>query len=245
MRLSGQPVIPASTNTKADSRFYVGINFSPDYCYRILENNGGDNMIDKIIDLREENETPKYSFTTGLSVGYSFAKNFAIEAGLHYSNKGYMAKVELSNLPQGDMVDPRYGFTYAPSEPGPEKIKFVYNHIYLDMPIRVIYNPGKHKLTFLGSLGLTPSVFLTATQTSVFCYGNGDKKISTDDLSYFESEDFMLSAIVSAGVNYRINERFRVAAEPTFRYGLTKITDSDIIAYLWSVGLSLGGYYSF
>lgn len=244
-QVSGQEVIPASNGSKDFSRFYVGINFSPDYCYRILDNNGGDAMADKIIELREETEIPKYSFSTGVSVGYALTRHFAVEVGLQYSNKGYMQKFDESNLTYGDMVDPRYGFLYEPAAPGPEKIKFVYNHIYLDIPVRLIFNPGSSKFTFMSSLGLTPSVFLDATQTNVFVYENGDKKISTNDQSFFTSKDFMLSATISAGVNYRINEKFRVAAEPTFRYGLTKITDSTITAYLWSVGFNIGCYYSF
>ncbi|MBL0098010.1 MAG: outer membrane beta-barrel protein [Bacteroidetes bacterium] len=78
--------------TSEFKRLAIGVNISPDYCYRTLKNNNGNSTSDMIIDLREESEGPKLGYTAGLNAGYNFSKKWGVEMGIQYSNKGYEFK---------------------------------------------------------------------------------------------------------------------------------------------------------
>jgi hypothetical protein len=92
-------------------RLLIGLNISPDYCYRTLKNNDDSAIGSMIIDLRNKNEVPKIGYTAGLNICYNISRHLGIEAGVQYSNKGYAFKN--SDLVFGDMIDPRYGFAYT------------------------------------------------------------------------------------------------------------------------------------
>jgi hypothetical protein len=48
---------------------------------------------------------------------------------------------------------------------------------------------------------------------------------------------------MSAGVDYRINEKMNLRIEPTFRYGVLKIIDMPVTGYLYSGGINVAYYY--
>jgi hypothetical protein len=73
-------------------RFFIGVNFSPDYCYRSLSKN-----IDSISNskwnyaknIEDSVEIPKLGYTAGINFGYQIKSWLSIETGLQYSDKGY------------------------------------------------------------------------------------------------------------------------------------------------------------
>jgi len=219
-------------------KFLFGVNISPDYCYRTLKNNDGSSTSSVIIDLRNKNEEFKIGYTAGLNVCYNISKNLGFELGVQYSNKGYA--FEKSDLIFGDTIDPHYGFDGTEM---PTKAKFIYNHIYLDIPVRAIFSFGERRVHFITSIGVTTNILLKATQTSVLEYENGDTQRETND----QEDDFNslnISPTVSAGIDYKISNKINLRAEPTLRYGLLKIIDTPVTAYLWSGGLNITCYYA-
>src|ERR1035437_1411019 len=78
--------------TARKGKWKIGINFSPDYCYRKLDSTGINNNygdpISFIIHERDSMEIPKFGFTTGISVGYDASRVISLESGIYYSNKG-------------------------------------------------------------------------------------------------------------------------------------------------------------
>ena len=165
-----------------------GVNISPDICFRTLENNDGSSSSSMIIDSRDKNEEPKFGYTAGLNVCYNFSKHLGIEAGIQYSNKGYAFKK--TELTFGDMIDSRYGFIYNTNETEvPTNAKFLYNFIYLDVPIRIIFSFGEKRIHYVASIGVTTNTFIKATQTSVLEYKNGDTKRQTQNYPHdFKSD---------------------------------------------------------
>lgn len=231
------------TNASNDfSRLLIGVNISPDYCYRVL-NSSSEGSAAIITGLRNDQEEPKFGYTLGINVTYNINRHFGFEAGIQYSNKGYANK-ELV-LTYGDFIDPRYGFTYTTSNgsPTPSKIKFLFNHIYLDLPLRAVYSVGKKRLRFLASMGLTTNIFLKATTTIVGKYENGDNSRKTQDQPY-KYKIINLSPSISLGADYKISKKINLRAEPTFRYGLLTIFDAPIDSYLWNAGLNISCFYA-
>ena len=224
-------------------RFMLGVNISPDYCFRVLENNNGSATSDMVIDLRNENEVAKLGFTGGLNICFNLSKRLGIETGLQYSSKGYAFKN--SELTFGDLIDPRYGFLYTNNGgPAPVLAKFIYHDNYLDIPLRVIYSFGEKKLHCIASIGVTANIFLHATQTSILEFEDGSERKETRA----QDDDFKsmnISPAISAGIDYGVSQQFNLRVEPTFRYGLLNIIDTPVTAYLWNAGLNVTCYYKF
>jgi len=226
------------TKSLSGSRWIqVGVNLSPNYCYRSLQNNDGSSIGSSIIALRNNNEKAKFGYTAGLDLRYNFSKHIAIETGIQYSNTGYQYDIFASVLTFSDPIDPRYGFVYPGTGVSlPEK--FVYNYFYLDIPVRFIFIAGEKKIRFSGSVGLITDIFLKATVTSV----GGTSRITYDEP--YAYKPINISPMISLGFDYRISNKINVSAEPTFRYGLLKIIDEPVTGYLWNAGLNLTCYYS-
>ena len=234
----GQDTLKLTVSTEL-KRLLFGVNISPDYCYRTLKNNNGSSTSSMGIDLWNKNEEPKIGYTTGLNVCYNISKNLGIELGVQYSNKGYeFKKIDYK-------VDPHYGFVYGTNLTGVSiKVKFINNYIYLDVPLRAIFSFGEKRIHFITSIGVTTNILLKATQTAVWEFESGDTKRETHNQQRYDFKTLDISPTVSAGVDYRISNKMNLRVEPTFRYGLLKIIDAPITAYLWSGGLNLTCYYS-
>ena len=223
-------------------RFLIGINISPDYCYRTLESTTGSSISNSIIDWRNESEEFKIGYTAGLNFCYNISKNFGIESGVQYSNKGFA--LSASNFTYAEMIDPRYGFTYPTNGTiGPKKVKFIDNYHYLDVPVRAIFSFGEKRISFVASIGVTTNILINATQTNVFEYENGDTKRNTVDQPN-DYNPINLTPTFSVGIDYKISKKINLRVEPMFRYGLLKIIDTPVTAYLWNGGLNITGYYA-
>ena len=135
------------------NKIQVGVNFSPDYCFRTLKNNDGSLTSSSILKSRNENETGKLGYTTGINVIYNLKKSIGIEVGIQYSNKGYQTKMQ--DFTYGSMIDPRTGFVYNTSGQTPIQGEFIYNDYYIDIPLKVNFCFGKKKIRFITSAGLT------------------------------------------------------------------------------------------
>jgi hypothetical protein len=215
-----------SKPTKDFKRILIGVNFSPDYCFRKLKNNDGSSTSALIVDNRNSHESAKFGYTTGINVCINFSKAIGLEAGIQYSNKGYQFKFNNS--------------TFDPSIP--TKGKIIYNDKYIDIPLKINLTLGKRKVQFFSSVGITTNIFIGETQTNILKYsdGNTDKRTQSTPYNYNKVD---ISPIISLGINYKINDKMNLRVEPTFRYGVLKIIDSPVTGYLWNAGLNIGYYF--
>ena len=226
------------------NRWSIGVNISPEYCFRTLINNSGSPIADIVIDSRNGYEQFKIGFSAGVVASYNISGKTSFEIGLSYSDKGYSTRK--TELTFGDAIDPRYGFTYTTSQPGNSPgtlaIKFYYNHIYLDVPLRVLFAFGKKKTRYIGGIGITSAILLKSTQNLVFDDGDGSKSVSTNDQNESFNK-FNLFPEVSIGVERQVSRKVSVRIQPVFKYGILKIIDTPVSANLWSGGVNVGCYY--
>jgi len=222
-----QDAVPEQ-KTKQGQKVLIGVSFSPDYNYRTLE--GNSSSADVVVDGRNGSEIAKFGYTTGLNVLFNFSELFGFETGIQFSNKGYKTRNQ-------DMVfDP-------PIEDKNGKLHVVYSYQYIGIPLKARFSLGKGKLRFTSSIGLTANFLVDAKTTRHLDYPDGEKEKTA---SSFKSDcnTIDISPFVSAGINYRLNKKFHLFAEPTFRYGVIKMVDAPITGHLWNAGLNLGFYYA-
>jgi hypothetical protein len=239
----GQDTINPKAPATEFKRLLFGVNISPDYCYRALQNNDGSTTSSKIIELRNKNEEAKFGYTAGLNICYNISKYFGIEVGLQYSSKGYANSNGYSNLVFADQIAPRNGIVYPSNAViilTPSKL--IYHHNYLDIPMRAILSFGHKRFQFITSLGVTTNILLTATQTNITENANGSKQRNTND-QVFSFKVLNISPLISAGIGYRLNNKINIRIEPTLRYGILQIIDTPVTAYLWTTGLNMTCYY--
>jgi hypothetical protein len=238
---NSEPKILSSESKK----LFLGVNLSPDICYRTLRNNDGNNITSRSIDLHNQIEIPKLGYTFGLNISYNFNKQFGIETGVQFSNKGYANKKIDLRSGQPSNIDPTKGFTTPTLDPlnSAVKLKIVYNHLYLDIPLRVNFKYGENKIRFISSIGLTTNIFLKATQTNISEYKNGKTKRRTSKQQESNYKLLDVSPTISAGIEYWISPEINLRMEPIFRYGVLKIIDTPITGYLWNAGLNIAFFY--
>lgn len=216
------------TTTSDFKRVQIGINVSSDICYRTLKNNDGSSSSDFVIKSNNVNETIKVGYTAGLNVCFNINKIVGIETGIQYSNKGYQTKFQDFISGQPDPILPN-------------KIKFIYNFNYIDIPVKANFTIGKKKVRFFTSVGMTTNIFIKETQTSVLVYSdNTERKTNPTNFNYNKVN---ISPTISLGIDYKINGRMNLRIEPTFRYGVLKIIDAPVTGYLYNGGLNISYYY--
>lgn len=90
---------------------------------------------------------------------------------------------------------------------------------YIGMPVKLNYYTGDN-VRFIASIGIVPQMFLAYKQHREW----------TDSVDHTDSEDyetksgynsFVVSGVVNAGVQFKMNGRYYVSIIPEFRYQLT------------------------
>jgi hypothetical protein len=208
------------------SKFQLGINLSPDISYRTYKDKSGANA--SLIQLLKDTENPKAGFTGGFNACYNINSRIGFEAGLQYSNKGYQTvKIPLTYISQ------------KPTDP--VTARFLYSLHYIDIPLKVNFTLGNSKLRFFGSTGLVTNVFIRERTTEWREYkeppGTKEYKFSYRD----SRKRVILSAMISAGICWQLNEKMNIRIEPTYRRSITPINNG---ISLCSAGLNLGLYYT-
>jgi hypothetical protein len=213
---------------RIDKAVSIGISFSPDYNFRTLKNNDGSSSSAMVIDRRNQIEKGKFGFTTGLSLHAGLSKKLELQTGLLYSSKGYKS--------------PKQVLDYA-SRPGePVYIKSEASFNYLDVPLKLNFISGSGQVRFIVGAGLTANFLLNDSEKVILIYADGSEHDFHQSIG-FTYKKFNLSSLISAGVQFELRKNILLRTEPTFRYGLLKINDTPVTAYLWNVGFAIGVCY--
>jgi len=207
----------------------IGIIFSNDYAYRSLTSDGS-SISNLISQSRDEMEIPKYSYTAGISYMMSaFIKNFLIESGLFFSDKGYGTKLVNAYFPSGTTG------TYSVD----------YKYYYLDIPLLANYMLQYKKIRFYVTTGVALNIFITASTNTILNYTDGPT------FTYSEKNDPRLSSLdlsfnAGIGASYDISKRIFIKIEPAYRRFLTPdVSNVPIKEYPYSFGIITGVYYRF
>ncbi|MCZ2100380.1 MAG: PorT family protein [Chitinophagales bacterium] len=208
-------------------RFQIGINISPDICYRTLANNNNSASSDAVIKSRNSYETVKPGLTGGLNVRYFLNKKFGLETGFQYSIKGFQTEWKT-----GIPIDP---------PDLPYKFKFVDDFHYLEVPIKANYTIYNSKVRLFISGGVSTGFMLEKKDYVVYKYD--DRTVRNYQKDNYEYNKINITPTIGLGAEYTFKNNSHIVVEPTFRHGISKTTDTPVTAYLYSFGLNLGYYF--
>lgn len=227
-------------------KFFVGVNFSPSYCYRTLETNTSDSY-KIIVKFRNEDEKPRFGYSFGVNSFIKINRYLEFGYGIQNSVEGYQYKIDYKSLTFGEMIDPRYGFVYNTDSMalGINEIIYRYTYKYLEIPLKIGVRFGYKKLKYFADAGLAFSYLYKYSNNVVTKYENGDIDRNSVDYRYFENVNkFGVFGIASVGVSFDLTKRLFIQGTPTFRYGFIETHDSQINEHLWSAGFNCSLYYN-
>jgi hypothetical protein len=205
-------------------RFEISISAAPEICYRTLLNNDGSQMSTSIINLRNETETVKLGYTGGLHLGYNFNERFGFQTGIQYANRGFSTKkIDIA----GSLMDPVI----------PESFKYNYNYHYLEIPTKVNFSFGTNRMRLTTSAGVSSAFLLKQNRTYIANFKDSTTRQNITTIDTYNR--FNLFATISAGIELHISPIMRIKVEPTFRYGLLKITDTPVSGHWYSGGVNV------
>lgn len=223
--LTFSAVVQAQNST---SKWQVGLNISPDICYRqifITEGNVSDQTT-AVINLRNSAEKPKLSYSGGLSVVYRHNPKLSFQAGLNYANLGYKSKIA--------------GFIGPVEEDFPLSAKYIYNFHYLEVPTKVNFIFGENRLQYSVGAGLSGAYLMETKNTVVSYYADSTTRRHIQNQDPYKPLN--LFATLNVGIHYQLSNKWQLKFEPTFRYSLLRTSDTPVSGRLYHFGLSSGIY---
>jgi hypothetical protein len=213
-------VLPGQSPEPA-RRFSIGFMVSPDLAYRTLVNRDGSKNSNIVIDIRNQSEIPRPSFTAGLSVLYRLSASWGLESGLQYSNKGEQDK-------ETEFI---YG-TLATSG------KFWHEYHYVEVPLLANFTPGSRRLRFIATAGLVPQFYLGANTHAYLEYTDGSNQHRNIEQN-LDATPLTVAAAIGAGIDWQVSRHFSLRVLPTFRHDLVpQLVERRFKQYLWSAGLN-------
>jgi len=206
-------------------KFAIGINYSPDYCYQILNKSTTNNPI----------ELPKYGYTAGITFLSNLGKHISLETGLFISDKGRNSINNLSYYLAPDGSAQVFSFA-----------KIDHHYYYVDIPVKVNFNILSKRLKLYISIGAATDVFLRIKSVSHISDINGNTKTTVYTNNSISSVSRLnFSGILGIGISYDLTKRWGLKIEPTYRQYLIPITDFNVKKYFYSIGANVGVSYRF
>lgn len=213
----------AQESESEESKFSIGINFSPNCSYRTLKY---PENLQNLVDAREELEHPSLGFNTGIEAHYLPLKNLEIVLAVQLSRQTHMFReVPLTNIA------------------GDDSLGFADNQLryhYLGIPLRVNYRIVNQKFFVHISAGVSINQFLSDKSRSWITYSNGDTEVVNSESGIKDFNKTLIGLVGGIGLGYHINEKLNMRLEPLFRYSLTPLADAPIEQYNYSIGCQIG-----
>ncbi len=217
----------------SSKKIQLGINYSPDYNYRTLTINNKTQGATQVKDIRNKTESPKFGYTTGLQITYILQPKWSLTTGLLYSNKGYILIEKPFGVFESDLLNDKHNFA----------THFKHTFHYIDLPICISFRIGNNRMQLVASTGVINNIYIKE-YVSITQINESSPDFRIHPLLSNHNK-FNLSANISCGINYHLHSKIDVRLEPSFRYQLLKVINSDLSAHLWNFGMNTAILYSF
>ena len=226
--------------------------FSPEFfSSKLSDNNTNDNQN---TENYSDSESPDFSYTTGLKIGYLISQKFNIYTGLTYSSFSYSIKPRTLYAKQTTNGETQYilatssgetPLSASPTLQVGDSVKLGSSSIqrlqYIATPLLCQYQISRKRFNYYVFAGISSNFFI-AGKTEV-SYEN----LGTESTTKIEGlRKIYFAGIIGAGLNYTISQKFSILVEPTFKKAITSINrNTPISSYPYSFGLGIGLVYHF
>ena len=209
------------------SKHSIGITFEPNYGYRYLNFSSYNKFIAKE---RNANEVGRFGLTAGIELKRRTSNKSEFSYGVVYSRFGYDTRFKDLNFVTSNVNYPK-------------RSKTAYFYESMGIPMSVAYHFTKWKLNFYLKGGIQTNYIFQRTARTVLEYVNHvDHSQHTATLGF---QQFNVAALVGLGIQYKLNNKFSLVAEPIFRKSLTSLNaDKSAKENPYSLGLFVKVFYS-
>ena len=195
-----------------------------EYSYRNLTTSSEDEIVTKILESRDNEESGKFNWRIG----------FNYNQRLRLASVGYKGE-KITGLRWGSEYDGMGGWVPDPNLS--HEIQSIYDYWFAEIPIVGRFELNEKKLAPFFELGISPSIYLTTRTKSATDIGT-DAEFQNDAIHDFNKVHIV--GFISFGLNYSINEKYQFFGQPILRYHFTKLADRPIAEYLFNYGIEIG-----
>jgi hypothetical protein len=184
----------------------------------------------------------KISPNINLIAQRKITNRISFQTGVQFMQMGMRSIIDFSSPSFPNEIDPFYGFV-RPVSPntGIDKIIFVQQYNYISIPLMLNYHGKGKKFKMIFGAGISPAYMLSANRARITKGEETTREVSPQkdvDFNWFN-----LFATAQVGVEYRLNQNWKLRATPNANFGLLKITNTPTSDLLWNAGLQLGLFY--
>ena len=205
-----------------------------EYSYRNLTTSSEDEIVTKILESRDNEESGKFNWRIGFNYNRRLTNKLFLRTGLRLASVGYKGE-KRTGLRWGSEYDGMGGWVPDPNLP--HEIQLIYDYWFAEIPIAGRFELNEKKLAQFFELGISPSIYLTTRTKSATDIGT-DAEFQNDAIHDFNKVHIV--GFVSFGLNYSINEKYQFFGQPILRYHFTKLADRPIAEYLFNYGIEIG-----
>ena len=217
-----------SSNTKSDRLFKLGAFINPE-----------------VVLYPDDSINNSRNFNFGIDFRYYTSENFFIRSGIGISIARDEGKYQVDYNEYIGSYEDVYDVTFESSQSGivpvyHTKTVEVYDSIehvsisqsknrytYLQLPVLAGYEAQKRNLSYTFMAGPCVSFLINKNIPDPKLPGN--IKVLSIDNRIADRIDMNWQMVVGMGINYKVNRKFEVALEPTFRYYLNSTYEGNII----------------
>lgn len=237
---------------KAESRWKIGLNYSPDISYRISGvgsklDYGSSSDAGSIFEHWGTSVRPhqQINFTGKLSIEYDFNNNTSLSVGIHYTNEGKRTIINSNSTyyypPAPGNFETRMAKTEEVLKYRYVGIPILFSHIFLQRKNSKFYFSAGVSLDYLISYSKKTDEYFTYTYIT-----SNNFEVHSDESFSVKNKNFYPKIISSLGYGIQLSEKFEFRIEPTFRLSLKSIEvqyDDKYKEHYFNLGLNFGLYY--
>lgn len=233
--------VPCAEKNAAGNKKYVEVYGGPDYVLRSFADTANSEY------LRRRKESTKYSsaFSFGMRYTRVFSNGMSFRAGLNYSQVNEKFTYTEGNIVQQVFIINANGDTTgAYSYTGTRYKSTMNRYRTIDVPVTIGYELGNERLHANINAGVVLNVY-SWQKGDVLDTAYRPVSITTGKSGaspYGFKTNIGLGFIGAASIYYKLNDRYRLMAEPFIRYNFSAANKADITLKqkFTTIGLRLG-----
>jgi hypothetical protein len=204
------------TDTTKWKKHHIGITYSTDYNYRLLE---ADSKSTWIKDIADSMEVPKFGFSAGINYAFKLGEKTTLNTGVIFSDNGEKTKnnVEL------------------------QTVNYTNHYYFVSVPLRIDYTVYSKKVAIYTTLGITNNFFINHRTVM---YEDG-KKEAIEFNNQKDLMVYNIGGIAGLGMNAKLSDNLIFKLEVLYKQSLTPVNNDSVKKWLYAVGPNFGLYYSF